>query len=106
LSRWLAGGGLGSVTAPRGHSHGHSWAQYQGLEMAAVGVSEVSRTPCLGCCIQVSPLPVKVSPPFPCNIGHLAPNPGSLRLCPRIPIRPPRWVFGWPAMLALPAALN
>ena len=31
---WLAGGGLGSVIAPRGHSHGHSWAQPLGASIA------------------------------------------------------------------------
>jgi hypothetical protein len=41
LSRRLAEGSLRSVIAPRGHSHGHSWAQRQGLAMAAVSVVEV-----------------------------------------------------------------
>jgi hypothetical protein len=43
LSRWLAGDGLGSGTAPRGHS----WALRQGLTIAAVGVSGVSQIPVL-----------------------------------------------------------
>ncbi len=34
LPGWLAGGGLGSVIAPRGHSHGHSWAQPLGASRA------------------------------------------------------------------------
>ena len=30
MSTWLAEGGLGSIVAPRGHSHGHSRVQVQG----------------------------------------------------------------------------
>jgi hypothetical protein len=41
LSTWLAGGGLGSVIAPRGHSLGHSGAPRQGRTMTAVNVSGI-----------------------------------------------------------------
>jgi hypothetical protein len=72
LSRWLAGDGFGSVTAPRGHSLGHSGTQRQGLTIAAVSMSEVRAEHSASFSHPVA-LHV-LSFHFPCSIGHVAPS--------------------------------
>jgi hypothetical protein len=80
LSAWLAGGGFGSVIAPRGHSHGHSRAQplagTKSRQRACQGETPHFCLDCLfGCSSSPSrslyPLPYRPSGPEP-----WAPSPG------------------------------
>jgi hypothetical protein len=76
LSRWLEGGGFGSLIAPRGHNFGHSRAQPLGgiksRQRACQRETQISAlTPYSG-----APRPIQ-DLSIPCRTGHLVPNPGS-----------------------------
>src|SRR5262245_59046096 len=87
-SIWLAWGGLGSVTAPRGYSCGHSRAQHEEATIAAVRVPAVKPTPYLRLPIQSPAHPLKISPPWPLQYGPILYRTLEALPIPSVPMRP------------------